>query len=327
MTTSFDLTALGIDADEIRSGVAPMQDALTRVVAAQPATWTAPWPQLVSALYDVGRFDQCLGRLVEGHADALRILDQAHHTPRPGVYGVWASRSAGTGLRATPAEGGWVLSGELRFTSGIDLIDRALIPGWVDDYQHLLFDLSIRDFTPDRDSWRTSAMDASRSFNCTVDELSAGAPIGPENFYLDRPGFAIGGIGPAAVWAGGAQLLVDLASTGLKTMGADVHQSRRLGAADLAAWSARSLLDHVAADVCAAEPSAAAAQVVRLRSAVVEACDTVIAETALIVGPGGMSRNGRLIRAHQDLALFVRQHHLDRTYTAIGTAALDRLDS
>ena len=93
--------------------------------------WTGPLDQLVTALHEVARVDLALARLVEGHADAMRILAQAGAVAGPGVYGVWASRSAGTGAAAVGEGGRWRLTGEVRFASGIGLIDRALVPGWV----------------------------------------------------------------------------------------------------------------------------------------------------------------------------------------------------
>ena len=72
---------------------------------------------------------------------------EAGAQPTDGVYGVWASRSAGTGVRATQGPEGWRLTGQVRFASGIDVIDRVLLPGWVDDRTHLLFDIAT-DATP-----------------------------------------------------------------------------------------------------------------------------------------------------------------------------------
>ena len=46
----------------------------------------------------LGRQDLCLARLAEGHADAVAILAEAGRAPVPrALYGVWASRSRGTG--------------------------------------------------------------------------------------------------------------------------------------------------------------------------------------------------------------------------------------
>ena len=85
--------------------------------------------QLLSAL---GRTDLVLARLLEGHLDALAILAEAGRPAVPGaLYGVWASASGGTGLSlsAPSDEGasGAVLSGTMRFCSGAELVDRALV--------------------------------------------------------------------------------------------------------------------------------------------------------------------------------------------------------
>lgn len=311
-----------LDPDQLRSGPASMRHAVESVVAATADVWTADWPDVVRALADVGALDLCLGRLVEGHADAMRILDQAGVSPQSGVYGVWASRSAGTGLRATRDGEGWRLDGELRFASGIDVIDRALVPGWVDDEHHLLFDVAASDFVPDRDSWPTSAMDASRSFTCACDGVPGGEPVGPTDFYLQRPGFAIGGLGPAAVWAGGVALVTEVTVHGVSRFPTTAHQRRRLGLVEQARWQAEVAIRHAAT---AAERGGddAAGEVSHARTAVADACDVVVAASAMIVGPGGLSTNTRLIRARDDLALYVRQHHLDGAAESYGQAAID----
>jgi hypothetical protein len=66
--------------------------------------------------------------------------------------GVALSRN---GLRAEPAPGGWQIDGEMRFASGIGLLDRCLVSASVDTH-HLLFDLdlvaSARDIDVDESS-------------------------------------------------------------------------------------------------------------------------------------------------------------------------------
>lgn len=167
-------------------------------------------------------------------------------------------------------------------------------------------------------------MDASRSFTCRCDSMLTGDPIGPENFYLDRPGFAIGGLGPAAVWIGGAQSLARLVADGLARLSSTTHQLRRLGLVEEALWRGTAALERAsrAADD-GRSGGAAASEVVHARTAAVEAADTALLESALIVGPAGLSANRRLIRTRGDLAIFVRQHHLDLALEASGRAALD----
>ena len=109
--------------------------ALGRLVAG----WDWParsWSELIEDLLALGRTDIPLSRLAEGHVDALRIIAQAGAEATPGaLYGVWASRSQQTGIRASqPATGdGLRLDGTLRFASGAGLLDRALVPVWLDD--------------------------------------------------------------------------------------------------------------------------------------------------------------------------------------------------
>lgn len=313
----------GLVADRVRSGVDAMRDAVRRTALRGADRWTGPFPDLVETLGRLGRVDLCLARLVEGHADALRIHDQAGTTPREGVYGVWASRSAGTGVRAVQEDGGWRLRGECRFASGIDVIDRALLPGWVDDRTHLLFDVAATQVAADRSTWHTSAMDASRSFTVSVDMRAVDADVvGPPGFYLDRRGFAVGGLGVAAVWAGGGRSVLEQVVGGLRRFGPTPHQLRRLGVMEQAVREARTVLDATVHALPGLSDDRLVTEAAWARTAVVAACDRVVDEATRIVGPGGLSGGPRLSRTLGDLTIYVRQHHLDPTLEALGRDAL-----
>lgn len=312
-----------LSADGVRTSAEAMRDAVRQVAAEHAEVWVGPFDALVSTLTGLGRLDLCLGRLVEGHADAMRILDQAGATPRGGVYGVWASRSAGTGVKASPDGHGWRLSGESRFSSGIDLIDRALVPGWVDDDTHLLFDVDATAVQPDRTSWHTSAMDASRSFTVGVDVAAREDDIvGPSGFYLGRPGFAVGGLEVAAVWLGGAQCVLDEVVAGLRRFSPTAHQLRRVGAMEQAIWQARVAVDSVVRRLPDLHADALGRETAAARTAVVETCERVVDEAGRIVGPAGLSGNARLARTLADLTIYARQHHVDLTLQALGSHKL-----
>lgn len=317
-----------VDADAIRRDPACMRETLQAVCARGEPMWAGPLPLLTDTLVEVARVDLCLARLVEGHADAVRILAQADALPQPGVYGVWASRSAGTGLSAHPVPGGWRLHGELRFASGVDLLDRALTPGWREDGTHLLLDVPAERVAADRSTWQTAAMDASRSFTVALDRRVPEADVvGPPGHYLDRPGFAVGGLCVAAVWAGGARGVVDLVAAGLSDFDPNPHQLRRVGLMEVDAWQAVRLVRQAAEDLADADSAGVALpgqtqQIARVRTAVVAACDRVLDLAGAVVGPGGLTRNGRLARALADLGLYVRQHHLDLEAARLGEAAV-----
>ena len=72
--------------------------------------------------------DLSLARLVEGHVEALAILEEAGHEPDSGAtYGVWAARQPAGGTTARLTADGWLLTGEKPFCSGSTRIDRALV--------------------------------------------------------------------------------------------------------------------------------------------------------------------------------------------------------
>jgi hypothetical protein len=233
---------------------------------------------------------------------------------------VWASRSAGTGVTATSLDGRWQLDGELRFASGISLIDRALVPGWM-GVEHLLFDVAAETATADETTWQTAAMDASRSFTATL-HVRCNDHIGPPDFYLHRPGFVVGGLCVAAVWAGGIHQVVDLVVAGTRAFTPTPHQLRRIGLMEQARWQADTAVDTAVAQVMTAQPGWQHA-VAHARTAVATAADQVIEEAAKVVGPGGLSRNARLTRALADLGIYVRQHHTDGELEQAGRRALE----
>ena len=313
------------DHPDLRTSVPAMRDAVAETVLSH--AWDVPLGRLVSQLFDVGARDLTLARLVEGHADAVRILGEAGCAVRPGLYGVWASRSAGTGLEATRAGDGWQLRGELRFASGVDVVDRALVTASTNDGAYLLFDVAADLFRPDRSTWHTPAMDASRSFTVHAELVAAEAPVGFPGFYLGRRGFALGGLGVAAVWAGGARSVVDQVTTGLGRFSPTTHQLRRLGVMDQQAWQARAVLDHVAARLDGDPDLPATAPVAAARTTVVDACEQVVADAGRVVGPGGLSTDERLARTLADLSIYVRQHHVDAALEGRGRALLEGRES
>jgi alkylation response protein AidB-like acyl-CoA dehydrogenase len=229
----------------------------------------------------------------------------------------------GTGVRAHAEGERWRLTGESRFSSGIDIIDRALVPGWLDDEKHLLFDIDAALFDPDRSSWHTAAMDASRSFTVRVDVRADGEDVvGPPCFYLDRRGFAIGGLEVAAVWAGGARSVLELVAQGLRQFRPTSHQTRRVGVMEQAVWQADLVVAATAARLPELDGDDLVRETAAARTAVVIACEQVLDEAIRVVGPAGLSGNGRLARTVADLTIYVRQHHLDLTFESRGREAL-----
>lgn len=285
--------------------------------------WAAlPWPNLVEALFALGRTDIPLARLTEGHVDAVRIHAEAGTRPRPdALYAVWASRSHATGLRARPdpGEDSWTVTGRLRFASGAGIVDRALVPVWVDSAHHVLLDFDVRDWPFDESSWRTRAMALSRSHEVTFAEASlTGCGVGDTDFYLTRPGFFPGGVGVAAVWTGAAARLSDLLDAAVPAARRSPDQVARRGLirADLA----------VAAAVCRSagltyhDGVEGDGRVVATgcRSAVAAAVRRIVEQVRVVAGPAGLVYDEDLTRAADDLALYVAQQNADADAAYLG---------
>ena len=292
------------------------------------------WYALVDDLLGVGRTDIPLGRLVEGHVDALRILAQAGAEPRADqLYGVWASRSAGTGLAANADGDRLRVHGTIRFASGAGVIDRALVPVWLDDSTHLLVDLATTDLPVDRSQWQTSAMRVSQSHTVVVADVVAprSEVVGGENFYLERPAFLPGGVGVAAVWAGGLCRVLDVTVAMLDGRSVSPAQDARLGRVRLQLVSALTAvraagvrLDEIlgGADSQQTDPRTARAESVGVsaeaRAVVAGAVVSALAEIRALAGPAGLAFDPDLGHAIDDLGLYVAQLNGDAEATRLG---------
>jgi hypothetical protein len=318
---------LPVDYHRHRPDVQTLRAAIRACADGRP--WTQlTWTGLIEALLAVGRTDVPLARLVEGHVDALRILDQAGQVPTgDGLYGVWASRSRRTGVAATPTASGWRLDGWLRFASGAGLLDRALVPVWLDDEHHRLIDLDVRALPVDETAWVTSAMEVSRSHTVRLDSVPVAedAAVGPLDFYLDRPAFFPGGVGVAACWAGGAARIADLLLDRSPQSWPE-HVRGRLGvvrvqlvcAAAVVRSTARLLDELSPGSGSTAAPVEWQAIATEARAATASAVTAVLEQARRIGGAAGFAHDEDFSRAHHDLDLYVLQQNSDGDRAFLG---------
>lgn len=284
------------------------------------------WPELVEALIALGRTDIPLSRLVEGHVDALRILIEAGMPAVPdSLYAVWASRSHATGIAARPEASGWTLSGTLRFASGIEVVDRALLPVWLDADTHLLLDVDVRKWPADRTAWKTTAMSVSRSHTVVLSDViaPADAQVGEPGFYLGRSGFFPGGIGVAAVWAGGAARLADLVEQFTAAAPPSPARSIRLGRVRTELAAARAVLSTAAVVLGSEQSGKTGSGELRLlatetRAAVAAGVRRLIEQVRNVAGPAGIAYAADLTHAIDDLDLYVRQQNADADFQYLG---------
>lgn len=173
---------------------------------------------LLRLLFETGRRDLPLGRLFEGHVDALQIVtrygssDQAvaaRQAARAGaVFGVWNADLHGDPLRWD----GERIAGGKAFASGAGVISHALVSVDAEaGRQLLLIDLECTPPAIDRTWWRVTGMQRSETHIVRWSDqvLPPASLVGKPGDYVREPWFSGGALRFTAVQAGGIAALVD----------------------------------------------------------------------------------------------------------------------
>lgn len=293
--------------------------------------------ELWSALSDLAREDLAHARIIEPHLDATAIIEQADRTDLlsdSDTWAVWAAEGPGTPLRATPADGGWTLTGTKPWCSLAGFVSRAVVTAHVTDHngeptghrRAFVIGTDHPGFLPEStDAWVSQGLADVPTTAVDFRDVPA-EPLGEDEWYLTRPGFAWGGMGVAAIWLGGAQSVADLLwrrSRNPRTPLDDAAHAH-LGRVDLALTAASAVLDRAASAVDAGEATGerGALWALRARRTVSEAADTVLREVSRATGPGPLTGDAAHIRRVASLQVYIRQDHADRDDKALGELLL-----
>lgn len=287
---------------------------------------------LLRLLHGVGRRDLPLGRLFEGHVDALQIaLRLASSEQARGLQaavaagaalGVWNAALSGEPL--VLAEG--KLTGGKSFASGAGVLSHAFVTA---DTPHgaqlLLLDLDRTAPAVDRSWWRTIGMQRSETHIVRWRDALVAADdlIGAPGDYGREPWFSGGAIRFAAVQAGGVAALFDHARDHLVATGraADPHQSGRLAALYAVAQGAADAVRRVAETWYDEEDTTRLARVAAARVAVAEAGERALILAEQAVGLQGMFVTHPLAATLADLGVYLRQPAPDAQRMRVGAAA------
>ncbi|WP_294443268.1 acyl-CoA dehydrogenase [uncultured Sphingomonas sp.] len=287
--------------------------------------------QLLRLLYAVGRRDLPLGRLLEGHVDALQIVTRygteaqraaaADAARAGGAFGVWNADQPGDPAKLVDGQ----LSGAKAFASGAGLLSYALVPVDVDGgRQLLLVDLALAPPEIDRSWWRVSGMQRSETHLVRWDQqpLPADAVIGRPGDYVREPWFSGGAIRFAAVQAGGIAAVVDRTRDHLVAQGrdGDAHQRSRLADLYRAAQSAADAVARAATTWNNDGVDETLAHVAAARAAVYAAGETALTLAQAAAGVQAMFVDHPLNAALSDLAVYLRQPAPDLQRDRAGAA-------
>lgn len=278
-------------------------------------------------LATVGAIDLSAARTLEPHLDAAAILSAAGHRWAPGTkWGVFAAESPSHRLEATVGSGEQtVVNGTKPWCSLADRLDHALVTGWMPDGSaRRLFAVDLRDprVRPLPNDWPARGLSNICSGPTAFDQLPV-TSVGGDNWYLDRPGFAWGGIGVAAIWFGGAVGLVRSLRLAATRREPDQLALVWLGRTHRILASCAALL-HDAATRIDHGDQVGWADALTVRGHVWSACSEILDIVGEALGPGPLTQDEVHARRVADLAVYLRQHHGSRDDAGLGKSVLTK---
>jgi alkylation response protein AidB-like acyl-CoA dehydrogenase len=291
---------------------------------------------LSEILRSVGSGSLPLGRLFEGHVNALElVLRYGNHQrvelvaeeARAGkLFGVWNTDDA-NGLRLIHRHGRSWLKGRKVLASGAGHIERPLVTATDEEGRRLMVLPKLDPGRADLSRWTAQGMRASATgaVDFTGVEIEPIEIVGREGDYERQPWFSAGAWRFAAVHLGGMERLFDLLRRHLQetNRGQDPHQAARLGRAAMAIETARLWVAQAASIAEAALGSRAPEQLVayvNLARLAVEAAALDLMQLAQrSVGLQAFLRPNPIERISRDLATYLRQPGPDRALTDAAT--------
>jgi alkylation response protein AidB-like acyl-CoA dehydrogenase len=280
-----------------------------------------------AAFADLAGEDLSLVRLAEGHADAVAILAElgVPRVPAGSRWGVWAANPPGPSLEASRTGSGWRLHGVKQYCSGARTCTHSLVTAAAEDGMRM-FAVTTDSLAPQLDSWPATGMAGSDTLDIAFDGIPA-TPVGPPGAYIDRPGFAHGGVGVAACWYGGARAIGRALLSAAMKRDIGGHAQAHLGAVDIALGTARTALDQAADDIDA-DPDdrrkAGWARALRVRALVESVATEVMDRVGRALGAGPLSHDATHGRLVADLTVYLRQHHAERDLAALGVLVAEQ---
>jgi alkylation response protein AidB-like acyl-CoA dehydrogenase len=298
---------------------------------------------LLELLRHIGRGNLAVGRLYEGHLNALLLIQQfgsaaqvarAAAEARAGhLFGVWNTENPvqGVQLAALPA-GRYRLLGAKTFASGAGHVSRPLITGALPEgrgWQLFVLDAEAQPPVLDCSFWRPLGMRASASFRAELTglELAAEDLIGPPNDYYRQPWFSGGAIRFAAVQLGGAEAVFDETRRFLRGLGRldDPYQRQRLGEMAILLESGRHWLQGAARQAAAPAPAATTVAYANMTRTAIEAiCLDMLRLAERCVGARGLLQPEPFERLHRDLTHYLRQPAPDAALADVGRFVLEQ---
>ncbi|GAB3548911.1 acyl-CoA dehydrogenase family protein [Spirosoma fluminis] len=300
--------------------------------------------QLLQLLKLMGAGNLAVGRIYEGHINALKLIslyaspdqkqlwyaDVAAHNR---LFSVWNTQAAdGVKIHAI-GNGRYVLEGAKTFCSGAGWIQRPLVTGELVGGEKTGWQMCIipteqvKAIPQDDRFWQPLGMRASVSYKLdfTGVELSESDLLGQPDDYYRQPHFSGGAIRFAAVQLGGAEALFNATRDYLSTLNRtdDSFQRTRLGEMAYLIESGNQWINQAGAKADewlnrTNESAKIIAYANMTRVAIEEICLRTMQLAERSVGARGLMRPLPFERIHRDLTFYLRQPAPDATIVDLG---------
>lgn len=293
--------------------------------------------ELFDILHLVGSADLTLGRLYEGHVNAVALVERYGDRRQAGdlalaihdgaLSAVWAADGAEP-LTAEQSQGGVRLKGRKILASGAGLVTRPLVTAATADGPLLLLldlDAGVR---MELGGWTAQGMRATATGTVDFDGLTLpeAAVIGQPGDVMRQPFFSGGAWRFCAVHLGAAEQLVDLMRAHLVARGRDhdPYQIQRIASCAAAVGSAgfwiREAARRLADETREAEDTVAFVNMTRMVTE--RAALDVLEAVHRGVGLAAFMRPHPIERVSRDLSTYLRQPVPDLAMADAGRAVL-----
>jgi alkylation response protein AidB-like acyl-CoA dehydrogenase len=313
--------------------------------------------ELLTILKRIGQANLSVGRIYEGHVNALQLL-QTFGNPsqvdayakdardRHKIFGVWNAEE-GDGTKIVPlGDGKYQLEGCKTFATGCGYVERPFVNAAFPNgnWQMCIVSMDEVETVSDPSWWQPAGMRATASYKVdfTGVVLEEKALIGRAGDYYRQPWLTAGVARFAAVQLGGAEALFHATRQFLYGLNRtrDPYQEERLGKMAIAIESGHLWLKGVAdqlsryapmfgGDPDVADPKAETlvAYANMMRTAIEQICMEIIQLSERSVGTRGLMPPHPIERIIRDLTLYLRQPAFDAALATVGRYALQNIDA
>ena len=293
---------------------------------------------LLQLLKSVGKANLSIGRIYEGHINALHFIHlfgtkeqksfwYSKVRNNDALFSVWNTQ-ADNGVVFKEENGHLKLAGQKTFSSGASIVSYGLITGNIETkdrngWQMIIVDMAdIDEDMIDKSTWKTLGMKASGSYivDFSEYEVKQSELLGMPGDYFTQPFFNGGAIRFAAVQLGGAEAIAEATINYLTQMNrtTDPIQNTRISKIMSAITSGNLWIDQAGRnfDSWISKPETSKDLIAfanMTRTAIEEIGVLVMKESNQCVGARGLMFPFEFERMNRDLTFYLRQPAPDAT--------------